>query len=118
MSQIYRRVLLAVLGLAVSTAAWGLDFENEIQRQERQVKVKYQKSNVQFSTFLKFYPECKIHRGTRRARCNIAMAKKRFYAYRQELFKKNQQVAAHVETGDMDVLLTPKPDKRSPTASY
>ena len=118
MSQIGKLFVMSLLSLQVSGVAFALDFDSEIHRQEKVVKINYQRPPHHFSAFLKFYPECKIHQGTRRARCNIAMAKKRFYAYRDQWFLKNRQLTAQVEPGQMEVMLTPKAERRNPTASY
>ena len=97
-------VLMILLGR--STVSHALDWEKEIRRQERSVKVQYRKPPRTLASFLRHYPQCKDLLGERRLRCNQSVAKERYHSYFQawQLQERQRQVSS-VETGDMAVQL-------------
>lgn len=97
--------LLLVLFVGMPVAA--LDFEREINKQERTVKVKYKRAPKSMAHFLHQYAVCESQQGRGRTACNIGEAKRRYQAYRSTWDERQRRQAA-METGDFKISLERK----------
>ncbi len=99
-----------VLGLP---SALALDFDREIARQRKTVKVKYKRAPKSIAHFMHQYTQCKPFYGLKRSRCNVDEAKRHYNAYRVRWDEKQRQQAA-MTTGDFQISLERK-DKSGPS---
>jgi hypothetical protein len=100
------RLLVVILIFFTSLPLAALDFEKEIHRNERQVKVTYKRPPKQMSHFLRHYSLCNRHFGNERTLCNVNEAKRQYAAYRQEWDERQREVA--MTTGEFQIQLERK----------
>ncbi len=106
-SKVGRTFAFLAVTLGALPVAKALDFDREIERQEKAVTVKMRQAPKSYASFLKMYPECQAFMGRERFRCNIAEAKKRYQAYNEQ--QQVRRVAeVSVDEGEMSVRLEPK----------
>lgn len=96
-----------VIAAVMSAPTAGLDFDKEIAKQQRSVRVKYKKPPKSLAHFLHQYAECKGKRGARRTVCNNQAAKRRYNAYRVAWEEKQRRNVA-MSTGDFQISLEKK----------
>lgn len=106
MGKYYVWVLLITI-MSQSPVAFGLDFDREIRKSERSVKVGYRRPPKTLASFLKHYPECRDLEGKNRLMCNQSVAKERYHVYFQawQLQERQRLQVSSVDTGDMAVQL-------------
>ena len=108
MANFVGRLFLVLSILLVGTPLQALDFDKEIHRQEKAVKVRYQRPPHSLAYFLKSYEICKSQFDRSRTQCNIREAKRRYQEYSYAWQQQQKQKYANVASGEMNVLLEPK----------
>ncbi|MGE0762303.1 MAG: hypothetical protein AB7N80_03385 [Bdellovibrionales bacterium] len=104
------RIFMVLTVLLTGSPVAALDFDKEINKQERAVKVRYNRPPRSLAYFLRHYSACKVHMGQARSRCNVQEAKRRYTAYSirwQDKMRERERMA-NVAAGDMKVSLQPK----------
>lgn len=101
------RVSAIVTASLMSVSVSALDFDKEIAKQQRAVKVKYKKPPKSMAHFLHQYDECKTKRGASRSVCNNQEAKKRYNAYRLA-WEERQRRDVAMSTGEFQISLEKK----------
>jgi hypothetical protein len=89
-----------------------LDFEKEINKHERTVKVRYKRPPKNMSYFLQQYSLCARYHGHLRSLCNREEAKRRYSAYRQSWDDRQRREVA-MNTGEFQISLERK-ERRDP----
>ena len=92
------------VGLPIASA---LDFEREIAKQQKTVKVRYKRAPKSMSHFMNQYRHCRPHYGVARTRCNVAEAKRQYKAYKVAWEQKQRRQVA-MSTGEFQVSLERK----------
>lgn len=98
------RLSTIVIAAVMSVPASALDFDKEIAKQQRSVKVKYKRAPKTMAHFLHQYGKCKARRGSARSVCNNQEAKKRYNAYRLA-WEERQRRNVAMSTGEFQISL-------------